>query len=86
MTKKNPIEFETDEQQFCAEILKTICLSVEETGYSMEVFMEVCFILSCAYLIHEKGEAAVINIGDWVVDAVDEFMEMEENREPKVWH
>lgn len=86
MTKKNSIEFETEEQQFCAEILKTICLSIEDTGYSMEVFMEVCFILSCAYLMHEKGEAAVNNIENWVVDAVDEFMDMEENREPKVWH
>lgn len=86
MTKKNSIEFETEEQKFCAEILKTICLSMEETGYSMDVFMEVCFILSYAYLIHEKGEAAVNNIGSWVEDVVDEFMDMKEDGEPKIWH
>ena len=45
MTKKMQIEFATEEQQFCAEVIETMYESMQKEGIDMLVFMEVCLAL-----------------------------------------
>ena len=86
MTKKMQIEFATEEQQFCAEVIETMYESMQKEGIDMLVFMEVCLALSNTYLMHEGEEEFVGNMLVSLKDIVDQAIAMGEEEEPEVWH